>query len=68
MDAIVDVVGTCLAIEYLDIREVICSGLPLGGGFAQCHHGILPVPAPATLEILKGVPVWAGSVQKELVV
>ena len=60
MDAIVDIVGTCLAVEYLDIREVMCSGLPLGGGFVRCQHGTLPVPAPATLEILKGVPVWAG--------
>jgi len=67
MDSIVDIIGTCLAMEYLNIDAVICSRLPLGGGFVQCQHGTLPVPAPATLEILKGIPVSAGSAQVELV-
>lgn len=67
MDAIVDVVGSCLGMAYLGIDEVICSPLPLGGGFVKCAHGTLPVPAPATLEILKGIPVYAGPVQKEMV-
>ncbi len=67
MDAIVDVVGSCLAMEYLRIDTVICSSLPLGGGFVKCQHGTLPVPAPATLEILKGVPVYSGPVEKEMV-
>ena len=67
MDAIVDIMGTCLAMEYLHIDAVICSSLPLGGGFVQCRHGTLPVPAPATLEVLKGLPVSGGPVQEELV-
>lgn len=67
MDAIIDVVGTCLGMEYLGIERVVASSLPLGHGFVQCQHGTLPVPAPATLEILKGVPVYAGEVAQEMV-
>jgi len=67
MDAIVDVVGACLGFEYLKIENVIASALPLGKGFVQCQHGTLPVPAPATLEILKGVPVHSGPVAQEMV-
>ncbi len=67
VDAIVDIVGACLCLEYLEIEDVIASPLPLGGGFVRCQHGTLPVPAPATLEILKGVPVFSGPVENELV-
>lgn len=67
VDAIVDVVGACLCFEYLGIEKVVASPLPLGGGFVQCQHGTLPVPAPATLQIVKGIPVYAGSVEKEMV-
>lgn len=67
MDAIIDIVGACLALEYLKIERVAASPLPLGSGFVKCQHGTLPVPAPATVEILKGVPVYAGSVAKEMV-
>ena len=67
LDAIVDIVGSCLGMEYLAIDEVVCSPLPLGSGFVQCAHGTLPVPAPATLEILKEIPVYAGTIQKEMV-
>jgi hypothetical protein len=66
-DAIVDVVGSCLAMEYLGIDAVAASALPLGRGFVTCAHGVLPVPAPAVLEILKGVPVYGGDVDMELV-
>ncbi len=67
MDAIVDVVGSCLAMEYLGIDRLAASALPLGRGFVTCAHGVLPVPAPAVLEILKGVPVYGGNVDMELV-
>ncbi len=67
MDAIVDVVGTCLAMSYLKVDKIMASPLPLGSGFVNCQHGVLPVPAPATLEILKGVPVYGGAAQQELV-
>ncbi len=67
MDAIVDVVGTCLAMEYLGIDRLWASALPLGRGFVTCAHGVLPVPAPAVLEILQHVPVYAGEVGMEMV-
>lgn len=67
MDAIIDIVGACLGLEYLGIERVTASPLPLGSGFVECAHGTLPVPAPATLEILKGLPVYAGPIAKEMV-
>ena len=67
VDAIVDIVGACLGLHYLKIDRLLVSALPLGGGFVTCEHGTLPVPAPATLEIVKEVPVYTGAVQKEMV-
>lgn len=52
VDAIVDIVGTCLGFEYFEIEHFYCSALPLGSGFVNTAHGILPVPAPATLQLL----------------
>jgi pyridinium-3,5-bisthiocarboxylic acid mononucleotide nickel chelatase len=54
VDSIVDVVGSCVALELLDARSVSCGPLPMGSGVVEAHHGPLPVPGPATLEILKG--------------
>lgn len=67
VDAIVDIIGTVLAIEYLGIKKIFASRLPLGGGDIHCQHGILPGPAPATLSILKGVPVFGKNVAHETV-
>ncbi len=67
IDAIVDVVGTALGIDYLGIEKIVASPLPLGKGFVACSHGKLPVPAPATLGILKGVPVYGTEIPYELV-
>ena len=67
IDAIVDIVGSALCMEYLGIKKVIASKIPLGTGFVSCQHGILPVPAPATLSILKGVPVYGTKIPYELV-
>ena len=61
VDAIVDIVGAAICIDYLKADKIICSPVELGNGFAKCAHGIIPVPAPATLEILKGIPVHIGN-------
>jgi uncharacterized protein (TIGR00299 family) protein len=67
IDAIVDIVGTALCLEKLEICEVISSKIPLGSGFVDCQHGKLPVPAPATIEILKDAPVYGTDAAAELV-
>jgi uncharacterized protein (TIGR00299 family) protein len=66
-DAIVDVVGSLLGLNLLGVERVMASQLPLGHGFVRCAHGLLPLPAPATLELLKGVPVVQREVEGELV-
>jgi uncharacterized protein (TIGR00299 family) protein len=55
-DAIVDIVGACAGIERLGLEDVSCSPIPTGRGTVTCAHGVLPVPAPATALLLKGVP------------
>jgi uncharacterized protein (TIGR00299 family) protein len=65
LDAIVDIVGGAIALEWLNVDRVLCSPVELGSGLAHCEHGVLPVPAPATLELLKGIPVRLGAVPFE---
>ena len=66
VDAIVDVVGAALCADYLRITRCVASPIPTGSGFVNCRHGRLPVPAPATAAILKGVPVTGSEVAFEL--
>src|SRR3989304_4840263 len=66
IDSIVDIVGTAIGIEKLGIGQVYASPLPLGSGWVKTSHGRMPVPAPATLELLKGVPVASSLTASEL--
>ncbi len=67
LDTIVDVVGTVFALESLGIHRLLCSPLPLGRGFVRCAHGLLPLPAPAVCELLRGVPSYGVELTEELV-
>ncbi|MBT9161853.1 MAG: hypothetical protein DDT27_00394 [Dehalococcoidia bacterium] len=67
LDAIIDIVGAVAGMKLLGIDAVYGSRLHLGRGFVKCCHGRLPVPAPATLELTKGVPVYGGDIDAELV-
>lgn len=66
VDSIVDIVGGVVAIESLKLDRIYASPLNLGEGFVECAHGCLPVPAPATLKLLKGIPAFSSGVKKEL--
>jgi uncharacterized protein (TIGR00299 family) protein len=67
VDTIVDVVGAALGIAHFQWETVICSPLPMARGFVQAGHGKLPLPAPATVALLKGVPVVAAPIEGETV-
>src|SRR5579863_8699284 len=67
VDAIVDIVGACIGFHALGIQRFSCSALNIGGGTAKMAHGILPVPAPATANLLQGKPTYSNGVQRELV-
>ncbi|MBW2171155.1 MAG: nickel pincer cofactor biosynthesis protein LarC [Deltaproteobacteria bacterium] len=67
VDAIVDVVGAALGVEWLGIDKISASEIPVGKGFVTCQHGTLPIPAPATLSLLDGIPVYGTGVSRELV-
>ena len=67
VDAMVDIVCAAVGAETLRVDEIICSPINVGGGTVKCTHGTFPVPAPATVELLKGVPVYSSGIQAELV-
>jgi len=65
IDSIVDVVGAAICFDYLKVDKILSSPVQVGGGFVKCAHGMLPVPAPATAEILTGIPIRSGIVPFE---
>jgi hypothetical protein len=69
VDAIVDIVGTCLGLDWLGIDEIYCSALPTGGGTIKAAHGQMAVPVPAVLKLweMRNCPVYSNGIQKELV-
>ncbi|MBZ4654298.1 MAG: hypothetical protein JG781_1639 [Peptococcaceae bacterium] len=67
VDAIIDIVGAAFCFHFLGAPNVYASPLHVGSGMVKCAHGLMPVPAPATAELLKGIPFYSGEIKGELV-
>ncbi|MGP4039354.1 nickel pincer cofactor biosynthesis protein LarC [Gracilibacillus sp. D59] len=66
IDSIIDIVGTAILIDELQVDRIVSSSIPVGSGHIHIDHGVYPVPAPATLEVLKGVPLKESKINGEL--
>ena len=66
LDAVADIVGVCWLLEELQVEQILASPVAAGSGTVRCAHGTLPVPAPATAELLRGIPWYSGTIQSEL--
>ena len=66
LDAVADITAVCCGIARLGAEQVVCSPVHVGSGQVRCAHGVLPVPAPAAAELLRGVPIYGGAVRGEL--
>jgi pyridinium-3,5-bisthiocarboxylic acid mononucleotide nickel chelatase len=67
LDSIIDIVGSVFALEYLSVEAIVSSPLNVGSGMVRAAHGVYPVPAPATMRLLEGAPIYSGQQQAELV-
>ncbi|MDF2441660.1 MAG: pyridinium-3,5-bisthiocarboxylic acid mononucleotide nickel chelatase [Abditibacteriota bacterium] len=67
LDSMLDIIGACWCLDYLEVEEIHCSPLPHSTGFVNCAHGRMPVPAPATQELLVGVPMIPTDIRGEMV-
>ena len=67
LDSIIDIVGAVHALEYLGADRIVASPLNVGSGTVRAAHGVYPVPAPATLQLLEGAPIYAGPQKAEMV-
>ncbi|MBE0068901.1 nickel pincer cofactor biosynthesis protein LarC [Thermoanaerobacterium thermosaccharolyticum] len=67
VDSIIDIVGTAILINMISPDKIIFSSLPVGSGFVNSQHGLIPVPAPATAELLKDIPIYDNGIKAELV-
>jgi len=67
LDSIIDITSVVIGIKTLGIEEIYSSALPVGKGFVKCAHGLIPVPAPATLELLKNIPTYSGGIESEMI-
>jgi len=67
LDSIIDITSVVIGIKTLGIEEIHSSALPVGRGFIKCAHGVIPVPAPATLELLKNIPTYNGGIESEMI-
>jgi uncharacterized protein (TIGR00299 family) protein len=67
VDSILDVAGAVIGLDYLGVERIHSSPLPVGRGFVKTHHGLLPLPAPATMVLLRGIPIYGTDIERELV-
>jgi uncharacterized protein (TIGR00299 family) protein len=66
IDSIADIVGACLGFHLLGVERIACSAINVGAGTIKADHGVMPVPAPATASLLKGIPIYSAGPQTEL--
>ncbi len=67
MDSIIDICGAAAGLDLLGIEKIYCSPIHIGTGFTKCAHGIIPLPAPAVVQLLHGIKIYSKGVEKELV-